>query len=365
MNILYISQMNNVGWTGPTHSVPRQIAAQAKYDNVFWYHLRDDVRSEWTEHYYVNSIVNYPQCKIRALPEPFNTPDLVIIEQFYGYAKLPVRKELIKSGIPYIIIPRGELTKKAQQRRKLKKQFGNLFIFNKFTKRARAIQYLTEQERITSGSKWNSECIVIPNGTDKKEIVKTDFNKVRFICTSIGRIESYQKGIDLLITACGEIKSELINANCEIHLYGPDQENQKATLYQKIKDADLSSIIYIHVGVFGEDKKKILLDSDVFIMTSRFEGHPMALIEAMSYGIPCFATVGTNMAKEISESNSGWTADTSVESIRDSMRIMIKERDQLVFKGKNALELSSKYNWDIIAEQSHLIYQSLLSLKNK
>ncbi|CEP49072.1 glycosyltransferase [Paraclostridium sordellii] len=361
MNILYISQMGPEKWAGPTYSIPRQIAAQSKYDNVFWYHMRNNINEDWNQHYPIHLIKEFPNCKINELPEPFNKPDLVIIEQFYGYATLPIRKEIMNGNIPYIIIPRGELTEKAQKRKRLKKQIANALIFNEFAKKALAIQYLTENERVDSGNKWNDKSIVIPNGINRKNEVKSIFNSDKIVCSYIGRIESYHKGFDLLIGACSEIKKKLESANCEIHIYGPDVENQRISLERQICDLELSSIIFFHDAVFGEEKETVLLKSDVFIMTSRFEGHPMALIEAMSYGIPCFATEGTNMSIEISETDSGWTASNDINSIKISLEKMLDERKELASKGKNALILSSNYNWNEISKKSHTIYEDLLS----
>lgn len=41
MNILYFSHLNNLISEGPNYSVPAQILAQSKYDNVFWINLTD------------------------------------------------------------------------------------------------------------------------------------------------------------------------------------------------------------------------------------------------------------------------------------------------------------------------------------
>ena len=37
MNVLYISKLTGNLFAGPNNSVPAQIKAQSKIDNVFWY----------------------------------------------------------------------------------------------------------------------------------------------------------------------------------------------------------------------------------------------------------------------------------------------------------------------------------------
>ena len=39
MNVLYISKLTGNLFAGPNNSVPAQIKAQSKIDNVFWYNL--------------------------------------------------------------------------------------------------------------------------------------------------------------------------------------------------------------------------------------------------------------------------------------------------------------------------------------
>ena len=58
--------------------------------------------------------------------------------------------------------------------------------------------------------------------------------------------------------------------------------------------------------IAGKAKEELLLNTDLFIMTSRLEGHPMGLIEALAYGVPCLVSRGTNMYDEVLSSNAGW-----------------------------------------------------------
>lgn len=360
MDILYISHLSGAQFAGPTYSVPKQIEAQSKLDNVFWYNASKSIKEEWKEYSFYHDIEECPTERISDLPKPFDKPDLIVVEQFYNMAKSPLLKELINHNHPYVIIPRGELTKEAQNRKKLKKSIANTIVFKRFANKALAIQYLTEQEQMDSGSRWNQNSIIVPNGVEMPNKRKASFLDYGIKIVSIGRIEPYQKGLDMLIEACSQIKEVLVSERCLISIYGPDREKKLGSLRETVNKEGLADIIHFHDGVYGKEKEEILLSNDVFIIPSRFEGHPMALIEALSYGLPCIATTGSNMSKEIQTANAGWVAETDVEGLIDALLSMIKEKDTLTMKTHNCIDLAQQYSWDIIALSCHACYIDLL-----
>lgn len=347
-------------WAGPNNSVPAQIVAQAEIDNVFWYNINHKTKKTWEESGVFHNLIDYPNRKISELPYPFSKPDLVIFEGIYAYPFSALAYEVQKLNIPYILIPRSELTQKAQRHKTLKKLVGNIIYFKRFIRRAAAIQYLTKDEYNDSGEKWNNKHITIPNGIEKKAIYNRNFSENRLKGIYIGRIEIYQKGLDILIEVCSKIKDEMRNNNCTINLYGPDRGGAKNKLITMITEAGLEDLITINDGVFGEKKTEVQKDADFFIMTSRFEGHPMVLIEALAYGLPSLVTKGSNMADEISKMNAGWTSDTNVLGIAKSFKQLMKDRNEFENKSRNAIALASKYDWNEIAKTSHQKYIELI-----
>lgn len=361
MNILVISNQNNNEWSGPTYSIPKQVSALSKVDNVFWYNLNYDRNIEWEKTACYYNLDDYPLKKISALPDPFHTPDIVIVEQFYPYGKIRIFDELIRCKIPYIIVPRGELTKEAQQRKFLKKAIANYFMFYKYSQNAKAIMYLTKNEKIQSGLKWNKRGVVVSNGIDiPLEYRRFDADKQDIRCISIGRISPYQKGLDLLIQAGVLCKKAIIKNHVHLDIYGPDYDNAVSTLQEEIKKKGLSKYIQFHDGIFGDEKIEKIINSDIFLMTSRFEGHPMALIEALSYGLPCIATDGSNMRSEIDKYAAGWTSNNTVEGIKSSILRMIDSKKKFNQYGMNARQLAIQYNWDRIAKKTHKVLLKLL-----
>lgn len=358
MNILYISNLSGNLWAGPNNSVPAQIKAQSELDNVFWYNINNKNIKEWEGIYH--NLLEYPSGKLADLPHPFNKPDIAIIEQLYCYPFSKIISDLQKYKIPYVVIPRSSLTERAQKHKHLKKMLGNAIYFNKMLKKAAAIQYLTYQEYIESGDKWNNNSFIIPNGISIKENANMTNKEDKITISYIGRVEIYQKGLDLLVDAISRNQDFLRQQRCVVDIYGPDRENSVEKLTGIIKEKGIGDIVELKGAIFGQEKERTLLKSDIFIMTSRFEGHPMGLIEALSYGLPCIVTPGTNMAEEIKEYDAGWVADENVASIVAKLELAVLERQLWDEKQKNARKLAEQYSWNSIAQKSHEKFMEII-----
>jgi glycosyltransferase involved in cell wall biosynthesis len=105
------------------------------------------------------------------------------------------------------------------------------------------------------------------------------------VFTGIGRLVP-QKGFDILIEAFAKIASQIPNVYCLIIGEGDDKEK----LSEQIRAAGLEKRIRL-IGY--QDRAKamsILKSSDVFVMPSRYEGTPIALLEAAALARPILAT---------------------------------------------------------------------------
>ena len=358
MKLLYISNLTGNLFAGPNHSVPAQIAAQSKYDDVFWLNLND------------NEIPNdkagllhkISECKGRIpedLPKPFNKPDLVIFEEFYCYPFNKIIYHLVKNRIPYVIIPRSQMTHQAKQVKKLKKKVAGFLFFDWFANHAAAIHYLTETEKNDS-SAYKAKPIVIPNGIHMPMDMDECPPKDQFIISYVGRFNLFQKGIDVLFDACSISREELLRNHVKICLYGPDQDGALDKMTKWREEKKLDDVIELHDAVYGEEKAEILRNSNAFIMTSRFEGMPMGLIEALSYGLPCIVTPGTYMMKEIEAAGAGFGCEFSAEKIAEAIVLSFTKKTGLLEMKRNAKRLAQQYSWDTIAKKSHKIYEKII-----
>lgn len=362
MNILYISKLDGAPWSGPSYSIPMQINSQAEYDNIMWYNLTDDKFKTFTKEKNYNDIINYPVKTIKNLPSPFNNPDLVIFEQFYAFTVERIVHEVQLRDIPYIIVPRGEMNREAQRRKRVKKTIANMLIMAQFVRNAVGIQFLTASELDSSVNFKVKRKFIIPNGVAIKNHIQVskEKKKDRVDVVYIGRLDLYHKGLDLLIKATNKVKLFMREKRCSISIYGPDRTDCVEKLQGMIREYSISDIISIQDGLYGEKKEEVLISSDVFIMTSRFEGLPMGLIEALSYGLPAIITKGTNMAKEIEENGAGWGCGTDINSIAKGIIRMLEELDNMDQYRINAKKMAELYSWERIAASSHELYTDMV-----
>ena len=296
---------------------------------------------------------------ISKLPKPFCAPDLVVFHEVYRPPFLKLYKQCKKLEIPYVIVPHGCLTQTAQSKKWLKKAVANLLLFHAFIRGAAAIQYLTEQER--DHSAFGTVKIIGPSGMylPQEKACGSRSGAVRF--TYIGRLEVAIKGLDLMQQAIGSIAAQLQEKSVHISLHGPDYAGRHAEVQALIEKHAVEDLVELNPAVFGEEKAEKLLNTDIFIQTSRSEGLPMGILEALSYGIPCLVTRGTRLGEIIEAYDAGWVAETTAQSIADTILKALDEQNLWEQKSRNAVKLiEENYLWSKVAKDTVTEYRRII-----
>lgn len=350
---------------GPNWSVPARIKAQSDIDDVFWVNLDDSRMAHWIDTGLYHSLKDIGgKLRLKRLPQEFSKPDIVVFEVPYFVEYLKFAAELRKKNIPYIIVPRCSFTHQAlNNHSKWKKRIAGWLIFNRFFKGASSIQYLTAQEKLDSTPFLCSEDFILPNGIElpeKKEYVKHP-NNIKGVF--IGRIDIYHKGLDILLDAVITISDYLRTNNVTLEIYGPKNSDYDKLL-RKAASHNVEDLFQLKGPVEGEQKKIVLQNADFFIMTSRFEGLPMAMLEALSYSLPCIATDGTYFRTEIESNEAGLGCAGIPEEVSKAIIQLISDMGDIERYRDNAYHLASKYKWEEQAKAFHKIIKNLL-MQNK
>ena len=356
MTILHISSIVENKSNGMCVVIPEHVINQSKFANVAMYNCIDYVPKNSKNNYKVFLKKDYSKFELDKLERPFNKPDLVVFHGIYIKDYLSIYKELIKHNVPYIILPHSSLTAQAQNKKVLKKKIGNILFFNKYIKKALGIQFLTKNEYEESKKFKFQNYIISGNGTNKKDVSKkydnVDYSK--YVVTFIGRIYNYHKGLDVLIEAINLGKEEFRKYGIKVYLYGPNRSNSVEYLKEKIEEYQIADLVEIKSEVY------------LFIHTSRMEGHPTAIIEAISYGIPVLVTPGTNMLEEVEKYNLGFTAKLEPESIKQQIIYSYKNRNKFPEITTKELQYSNQnFDWETIMKETIDKYEKLLESRKK
>lgn len=104
---------------------------------------------------------------------------------------------------------------------------------------------------------------------------------------AVGSHDQMYKGHDLLISALARLRANGWELSLDIVGSGNYHDRLKAMA----DGFDLAGHVRFHGHIDSpEDVREILKKSDLFVMPSRTEGVPRALIEAMALGLPCIAS---------------------------------------------------------------------------
>jgi glycosyltransferase involved in cell wall biosynthesis len=138
-----------------------------------------------------------------------------------------------------------------------------------------AIVLLTKAD--ADNYKFHKNAVVIPNSLSFMPPKQSSLeNKV---ILAVGRL-TYQKGFERLVEAIALIKEKCEGWQVRIIGDGVDKEN----IQKQIKDCGLENIILILPPTAKIEDE--YCGASIYAMSSRYEGLPMALIEAKSCGLP-------------------------------------------------------------------------------
>jgi glycosyltransferase involved in cell wall biosynthesis len=122
------------------------------------------------------------------------------------------------------------------------------------------------------------------------------------------------KGVDILIEAVSRVVRQGISCNCIIVGDGP----LKHKLVHRANALGLSN--YVFFEGFQNDVLPYLQSGSAFILTSRLEGLPVSVLEAMACGLPCIVTNVGGSAEAVKDHVTGLVIPPgSVEAASDAI----------------------------------------------
>ena len=193
---------------------------------------------------------------------------------------------------------------------------------------------------------------VIPNFINSVPLVQS--NVENKICLAIGRL-TYQKGFDLLIKAWSIVRTKF--PDWKLHIYGSGELSE--ALNSLVAELHLKEVVKIHDAT--NRIEQAYLNASILSISSRYEGLPMVLLEAHSYGLPVVSFACKCGPRDlIRDGIDGFLVpDGDFESLAVKMMMLMRNDSLRKQMGQAAYQSSLNYTEDKIMSQWIHLFENL------
>lgn len=202
--------------------------------------------------------------------------------------------------------------------------------------------------------KWlngNISVYVINNGV--KEIEKIDANKEYDLIT-IASLRSDVKGVDILLKELSYIKDDFNNAI----IVGDGVKKENLLILRNALGLD-NKVDFLGIR---DDIGIMLSKSKIFVMASRNEGFPLALLEAMSSKSPIIASNVSDIPKIIRSNENGVLVDIKKKGeLSKAIKCLLKNKDMRIKMGEYAYKTyKNNYDIEIYCKKINKFYKDII-----
>ncbi|MCR5470691.1 MAG: glycosyltransferase family 4 protein [Prevotella sp.] len=193
--------------------------------------------------------------------------------------------------------------------------------------------------------------VVIPNFVFSNTSLKSDLSSKRVV--AVGRY-SWQKGFDMLIDAWKIVSAR--HPDWHLDIYGSGDNIS----YQKLADElCLSSSVTCHKSVDHVYEK--YSESSIYVLSSRYEGFGLVLVEAMGTGLPVVSFACPCGPRDIIEDGvSGYLVEAGdVRKMAEKICYLIENRDVRESMGQAAIARAGMFSRDQVMHRWIELFESL------
>ena len=203
------------------------------------------------------------------------------------------------------------------------------------------------------------QVFVLPNPTEIPSQVPNRTNSAKIRLVFSGRVGK-RKGAFDLIRAFANLPPQLKNCS-ELIMAGDGEIEQGEQLVESLNIREYVTFL----GWIDEQQLDTLLaEADVFVLPSYNEGLPMALLEAMSWGLPPIATPVGGISELVTSNKDGLLVTPGdIEQLSNAMELLIENETLRLSLGSAARKTVAPFDVKNYCALLSDIYCSLLESK--
>lgn len=275
-----------------------------------------------------------------------------ILNGIFHPAVYAVSRVFRKLGIPYIAAPHDPYDPHIfSHNAHLKWPYWYL-VERRLLQQACAIQLLDRRhEKALRDRGVKTAVIDAPNGYSPAEVPLESSLKFRINgpirLLFLGRLDTYNKGLDLLIAAFARFAAD---HNARLTLQGPDWEGQRTKIEALIESYGLSNKAEVLPPDFTGNAPSIIARYDIFCLPSRFEGFGLSALQAMLAGRVLLVGKSAGIAPHVEGSECGVMVSPDISAIEEGLCTLVQRRREWMNMGLSGrAHALSRLNWNGIA----------------
>ena len=199
-----------------------------------------------------------------------------------------------------------------------------------------------------------------PAGVDDRASVNRQYPSLqgRKIVLFLARLHRI-KGLDVLAAAAGALAEGRDDFSLVVAGSGaPEYEAEVRALFDRHGLSERS----VFTGmVVGEDKWRLLRAADVFVLPSRHESSPVAVMEAMASGTPVVVSDEVGMHREVAEAGAGLVTTLDPADVAGAIGRVLDDPDAAARMGRAGEALAARrYSWERVATDVEALYEEVV-----
>lgn len=203
---------------------------------------------------------------------------------------------------------------------------------------------------------------VMPNPNTFESIRRDEYDALFMQRKNIlvcGRIKSwYIKGMDMAIEAFAKVAEQ--HPDIDLDIAGNADDASINHLKQLAQNFNVEN--RVHFLGQRDDIQKVMQQHKLFLLSSRTEGFPMVVTEAMSQGLPCITYERLASSIIIDEKDGCLVENGDVQDLSNKMLGLIKNNDVRYSMGLEATRNVSRFSASVVAEKwEHVFHRLVIS----
>lgn len=221
------------------------------------------------------------------------------------------------------------------------------------------VVFQTDGARKYFNNRVQQKSVVIGNPIDKGVFASGERMPKTNEIVSVGRFTP-EKNYKLLIQSFKDVV--IAHPEVVLHIYG--RIDKSLGIQELIEEQGLSNSVVLEGEV--DNIQDRIRNANAFVMSSKSEGMPNALLEAMALGLPVISTdCPPGGPRELieNEMNGLLVQNENAKELSDAIIRIIEDESLAANLGKNASKVINKYSTDVVIDKWNDYIQSMINQK--